>query len=133
MLRKRFLWFIVWIVAFPCAASLFAHGQVWDFMGGTQIDGTRDHDTIQVTRHESLFSEIQLRVSDSTIFFDRIIIHFSDGSSALVPVGDRISSEGKNYVIDIPRKGHVVESVEVWYYKTAWEHTPRLSLYGTIS
>jgi hypothetical protein len=25
----------------------------------------------------------------------------------------------------------VVESVEVWYYKEAWEHSPRVMLYGS--
>lgn len=127
------MWFFVWFAMFPFAAGSFAHGQVWDFMGGTQIDGTRDHDKIQVTRHDGQFSEIQLRVSDQTIFFDRLIIHFTDGSSALIPVGDRITSEGKNYILDLSGKGHVVGSVEVWYYKGAWEHSPQLSLYGTNS
>lgn len=133
MLRKRIPSFIILFAAFPFAASSFAHGQVWDFMGGTQIDGTRDHDKIPVTRHDGLFSEIQLRVTDETIFFDRLIIHFSDGTSAQIPVGDRITPAGKNYVIDLPGKGHVVESVEVWYYKGVWQSSPRLSLYGTNS
>jgi hypothetical protein len=25
----------------------------------------------------------------------------------------------------------VVESVDVWYYKEAWEHSPRVMLYGS--
>jgi hypothetical protein len=45
-------------------------------------------------------------------------------------VSRRISPEEKSYIIELPVQGRALESVEVWYYKEPWEHTPRVSLYG---
>lgn len=108
-----------------------AHGQAWDFLGGTQIDGTRDHEKIQVTRRNGTFRAIQLRVTGDAIFFDRIVVHFGDGASEVLAVRDRLWPEGRNHIIDFSGERRVVESVEVWYYKEAWEHEPRVILYGS--
>jgi hypothetical protein len=115
------------------ATSGFARGQFWDFLGYTQVDGGQDHGRIQVTRRSGLFHTIQLRVSGDAIFFDRLIVHFSDGTSKEFVVSGRISPEGKYYVMDLPGEDRVLESVELRYYKEAWGHIPRVSLYGVHS
>lgn len=116
---------IVWAICLP------AHGQAWDFLGVTHIDGTRDHEKIQVTRRNSAFRAIQLRVTGDAIFFDRIVVHFGDGASEVLAVRGRIWPEGRNHIIDFSGERRAVESVEVWYYKEAWEHEPRVILYGS--
>jgi hypothetical protein len=70
-----------------------------------------------------------LRVSD-VIFFDRIVVHFGNGTSRELAVSERISPEGRNYVIDLPGERRPLESVELWYYKEPWGHNPSVSLYG---
>lgn len=115
------------------ATSGFAQGQSWDFLGYTQVDGGQDHGKIQITRRHGLFHTIQLRVSGDAIFFDRLIVHFSDGTSKEFVVSGRISPEGKYYVMDLPGEDRVLESVELRYYKEAWGHIPRVSLYGVHS
>ena len=117
------------LFAFVGSASLRA--QIWDFLGDTRIDATRDHDRIQVTRHGGSFRAIHLRVSDEAIFFDRLVVHFGDGTSAKFSVADRISPEGRNYVIELPGQRRELESVELWYFKGPWERNPRVTLYGT--
>ena len=115
------------------ATSGFARGQFWDFLGYTQVDGAQDHGRILVTRRSGLFHTIQLRVSGDAIFFDRLIVHFSNGTFKEFVVSGRISPEGKYYVMDLSGEDRVLESVELRYYKEAWGHIPRVSLYGVHS
>ena len=130
MLRKRIVWFLACLLGFA-TISLPARGELWDFLGDTKIDGTRDHDRIQVTRRDGVFRAIQLRVSGDAIFFDRVVVHFGDGTSEEMAVQGRIWPGGRNRIIGLSGERRVVESVELWYYKEPWEHNPRVILYGS--
>jgi hypothetical protein len=132
MLRAHFRHTIAGLLAFAFATSLFASGQFWDFLGYTQVDSSQDHGRIQITRRDVHFRTIQLRVSGEAIFFDRLVVHFDDGTSQKLIVSDRISPGGRNYVIDLLGE-RALETVELWYYKEAWGHNPRVSLYGVRS
>ena len=118
------------LLALTFAISLSARGQFWDFLGYTQIDRSQDYCRIQITRRDVPFRAIQLRVSGEALFFDRLVIHFDDGSSHELVVSDRILPGGRNYVIDHLGE-HSLESVELWYYKEPWRQNPTVSLYGT--
>ena len=123
---------IAGLLALALATSLFARGQFWDFLGYAQVDRSQDHGRVQITRHDLCFRTIQLRVSGEAIFFDRLVVHFVNGTSQEFVVSNRISPGGRNYVIDLLGE-RSLESVELWYYKEAWGHTPRVSLYGVHS
>ncbi len=132
MLRKPLLNTIIALFALAFATSLFAHGQFWDFLGCTQLDSSQDHGRIQITRRDVHFRTIQLRVSGDAVFFDRLVVHFDDGTSQELMVGDRISPGRRDYVIDLLGK-RSLESVELWYYKEPRVHNPSVSLYGVRS
>ena len=130
MLNKSITRLFVCLLGLAGTVSLPARGQVWDFLGDKQIDGAQDHDKIQVTRRNCAFRALQLRVSDA-IFFDRVVIHFGDGTSEELALRGRIWPGGENHIIGLSRERRVVESVELWYYKESWEHQPRVMLYGS--
>ena len=130
MLRKRITRLLVCLVGFASTIFLPAQGQVWDFLGDKQIDRTQDHDRIQVTRRTGTFHVLQLRVSDA-IFFDRVVVHFGDGTSEELALRGRIWPGGENHIIGLSGERRMVESVELWYYKEPWEHQPRVILYGS--
>jgi hypothetical protein len=130
MLTKRITQLLVCLVGFANTIPLPARGQVWDFLGDKQIDRTRDHDRIQVTRRTGTFHVLQLRVSDA-IFFDRVVVHFGDGTSEELALRGRIWPGGENHIIGLSGERRMVESVELWYYKEPWEHQPRVLLYGS--
>jgi hypothetical protein len=132
MLRNCFLRPIAWLLALTFATSLLARGQTWAFLGYTLVDRSQDHSKVQITRRDRLFRAIRLRVSDA-IFFDRLVVHFSNGACQQVVVSDRISPEGRSYVIDLSGERRLLESVELWYYKEPWGRNPRVSLYGIPS
>lgn len=131
MLERRIAWLLACLLGFAGALAVPARGQVWDFLGDKQIDGTRDHDSIQVTRRNGVFHAIQLRVSGDAIFFDRVVVHFGDGTSEELAVRGRIWPGGGNHIIGLSGENRVVDSVELWYYKEAWQHNPRVTLYGS--
>jgi hypothetical protein len=131
MLRTHIPRTVAILLALAFATSLFAHGLFWDFLGYTQVDRSQDHGRIQITRRNRLFRTIQLRVSGEAIFFDRLVVHFANGTSQESIVSGRISPEGRNYVIDLSGERAALESVELWYYKEPWEHNPGITLYGT--
>ena len=132
MLRKALLHIIAALLALAFATSLSARGQFWDFLGYTQVDCSQDHGRIQITRRDVHFRTIQLRVSGDAVFFDRLVVHFDDGTSQELMVSDRISPGGRDYVIDLLGE-RSLESVELWYYKEPRVHNPRVSLYGVRS
>jgi hypothetical protein len=131
MLPKHFRYATFALLALAFATSAFARGQFWNFLGSVHLEGGQDRGVIQITRRNGLFHTIQLRVSGDSIFFDRVIVHFANGTSEEFLVSDRILPEGKNYVIDLHGESRVLENVELRYYKEAWEHNPKVSLYGT--
>src|SRR5215472_6679903 len=130
MPRKRIARLLACLVVFAGTICLPAQGQVWDFMGDAQINRTRDHEKIQVTRHNAVFQAIQLRVSGDAVFFDRLVVLFGDGTSEEMTVQGRIWPGGKNRIIGLSGERRIV-SVELWYYKEPWEHKPRVILYGS--
>ena len=115
------------LAACPC---LLASGQFWDFLGHTQIDGSQDHMRIRIVRPELLYRTVQMRVSDEAIFLDRLVLHFDGKGFQEITVSGRISPSEKSYMIELPQEGRALESVELWYYKEPWAHTPTVSLYG---
>ena len=132
MLHKHFRHTIAVLLALAFATSLFARGQFWDFLGYAQVDSSQDHSRIRITRRGVHSRTIQLRVSGEAIFFDRLVVHFDDGTSQELIVSERISPGTRNYVIDLPGE-RSLENVELWYYKEPWSHNPRVSLYGVRS
>jgi hypothetical protein len=132
MLRRPLLHPIAALLALAFATSLSARGRFWDFLGYTQVDCSQDHGRIQITRRDVHFRTIQLRVSGDAVFFDRLVVHFDDGTTQELMVSDRISPGGRDYVIDLLGE-RSLESVELWYYKEPRVHNPRVSLYGVRS
>jgi hypothetical protein len=131
MAMKRGAWLSVSLLVLASVLSLPARAQIWDFLGHTKIDGARDHDLIQVTRRDGAFHTIQLRVSGEAIFFDRVVVHFADGTSEELAIRDRVWPGGRNRVIGLSGERRAVESVELWYYKELWAHNPKVILYGS--
>ena len=118
------------LLVLALATSGFARGQFWDFLGCTQVDSSRDHGWIQITRRDVHSRTIQLRVSGEAIFFDRLVVHFVDGTSQEIVVSDRILPGTRNFVLLRERS---LESIELWYYKETWGHTPSVTVYGVRS
>lgn len=130
MAPYRFLRPFAVLLALAFASSLFAHGQFWDFLGGTQVSEVQDHGGIEIARSDCFFRAILLRVSGEGIFFDRLVVHFDNGSTQVIAIGERISPASGNRIIQLPGERRALKSVELWYYREPWGRNPKVSLYG---
>jgi hypothetical protein len=132
MSKTRAIWAIgVPILAFGISSAHANYGERWDFLGETRIDGAQDHGNILVERRDGAFRGLRMRVSDDgAIFFDRAIVHFVDGSSEELVIHDRILAGSQTPTIDLTGTPRVIESVQLWYFKAAWEHRPKVTLFG---
>jgi hypothetical protein len=102
----------------------------WAYLGSAHVDGGIDHDSIHVGSSDGRFRAIQLRVSGGAIEFQRVVVHFGNGTQEDLVVRERIPNGGVTRPIDLPGERRVIQSVELWYGKNRWEHRPKVSLYG---
>src|SRR6266404_3455127 len=101
----------------------------WQQLGRSYVDGRNDHDRITVNSGES-FRALQLEVRGGAIEFQRVVVHFENGSDHDIEIRDRISSGGRTREIDLPGDRRRIRSVEFWYSKGGWRSRPYVNLYG---
>ena len=146
MIKNKNVWLLGLLVALAFSASLYAqgygdrddrdrdrdrdYGGRWTYLGNAHVDGGQDHDNIRVGRSDGRFRAIQLRVSGGAINFERVIVHFGNGSQEELAICSQIPSGGRTRPIDLPGERRVIESVELWYGKASWHRRPKVELYG---
>ena len=128
-MKKYSVWMAGLLVVLGLAVSLQAR-EGWIYLGEAHVDGAQDHDKIKVGRSDGRFRAIQLRVSGGAIEFERVLVHFGDGTQEDLAIRERIPSGGRTRAIDLPGERRVIESVELWYSKEKWEHRPKVRLFG---
>jgi hypothetical protein len=133
MIKRKNVWLLGLLVSLAFAASIYAQGEYrgrWAHLGEAHVDGHNDHDNIHVGSGDGKFRAVQLRVSGGAIDFQRVIVHFGDGSVQEVVFRERIQSGGRTRPLDLNGDRRRIESVEIWYSKESWHRKPRVDLYG---
>lgn len=103
----------------------------WEYLGEANIDGGSDHDRIRVGRGKGTFRRIQILVQKGAVVFDRLAVHYGDGSSFPAAIAGRVPAGGRTREIDLPGASRVIESVEVWYQRGNWGNAkPKIRLMG---
>jgi hypothetical protein len=90
-------------------------GPGWAYLGDAHVDGTQDHDKVKVGSSKGEFRAIRLKVEDAAIEFDRVVVHYGNGSSAPIQIRSKITAGGQTRVIDLPGNKRIVDEVEFWY------------------
>jgi hypothetical protein len=103
---------------------------MWNFLADAYLDATHDHDKIEVNGRHDQFRAVQLRISGDAIFLQRVVVHYTNGTSEELAIGRRILPEGTQ-ILDLTGESRVLSSVELWYFQEPWEHHPHIRLYGT--
>jgi hypothetical protein len=141
MIKNKKVWLLSLLVSLAFGVSVCAQGYGehdrdreyhghWVHLGNAHVDGHNDHDNIHVGTHDGKFRAIRLKVSDGTIDFQRVVVHFGNGSREEILFRERIPSGSRTRPIDLPGDRRVIESVELWYSKENWHRRPRVDLYG---
>lgn len=130
MNRNKMLWLLSMVIALGLCMPYLAQAERWVYLGNSHVNGERDHDNIKVGRSDGRFRAIQLRVSGGAIEFQRVVVHYGNGSQEDVAIRDTIPAGGRTRAIDLPGERRTIESVELWYSKGRWSHDPKVTLYG---
>jgi hypothetical protein len=110
--------------------SPVAQAKHWALLGTAHVDKSEDHKTIHVGSEAGRFHNIQLRVHGGAVDFQRVIVHFGDGTQEEIAVGERIPDGGKSKEVDLPGERRTIDSVELRYSKEYLDTRPEVSLYG---
>jgi hypothetical protein len=102
------------------------------YLGHAHVDGLNDHDDIKVGRYAGRYHLINLRVSYAPIQFDRVVVHYGDGASEVLPVRADIGVGGSSHWIQLPGGERVIQSLELWYSRAnpGDPVKPEVQLYG---
>jgi hypothetical protein len=115
-----------------CAVAQAQPGRGWTYLGEAHVDGAVDHDRIMVTAARGEYRAIRIRVENAAIEFDRVMVHFGNGTSTPIALRHRIRAGDQTRVIDLPGDRRIIESVEFWYARGNMRNPerPKLTLFG---
>ncbi len=130
MLKKHMVLILSAIFVLALCTSVAVQADQWKYLGNAHVNGRVDHDNIRVGKSDGLFRAIQLRVSGGPIEFQRVVVHYGNGSQEEIVVRESIPSGGRTRSIDLPGDRRVIESVELWYAKERIHSSPKVTLYG---
>jgi hypothetical protein len=131
MLKRHVSWICASLLVVLLGVTTGARPAHWVYLGNAHVDKQEDHKKIQVGSADASFHKIQLRVHNGAVDFQKVLVHFGDGTESELPVNDRVRSGGKTRDLDLPGEHRTIESVELWYSKEHVDQRPEVSLYGS--
>jgi hypothetical protein len=107
-------------------------GGKWTYLGEANVDGGADHDKIKVGESHGQFRRIQIVVQNAAVDFDRVVVHYGNGTQYPVQLAAVVPAGGKTREIDLPGEKRWIDEVEVWYRKGARNNggKPKIRLMG---
>lgn|GEM_PF-2436074 len=103
----------------------------WEYLGESNVDGRFDHDRIEVGRYEGRFRALQLRVENAPIYFQRVVVHYENGTSEVLHFRNRIPAGGQTRVFDLRGYHRAIDHVEIFYSRGSWfSGKPKVRLFG---
>jgi Protein of unknown function (DUF2541) len=122
---------VLFILMIFGSASYAQRYDRWIYLGESNVDGNVDHDKIKIGRDDGRFRALQIRVERAPIEFQRVVVHYGNGSAERIDIRNRIRPGGKTRVINLRGNDRVIESVEVWYARARYKSDkPKLRLFG---
>jgi hypothetical protein len=95
--------------------GLQSNAQVWTNLGSAKVHGHNDYDEIMVTAARGDFSAIKLFVENEGIHFERVVVHYGNGSKDEMELRDFIPAGGESRVLDLRGKDRVIRKVSLHY------------------
>lgn len=106
--------FIMLMLAAGFAGAAKSSGR-WVLLGEREVDFRRDHDRIEVGRHEGRFKQIQFKVKDAPIEVSGLVITFGNGQKFSPKVHHRFPEGSGSRVIDLPGERRNIARIEFDY------------------
>jgi hypothetical protein len=111
--------------------ALNARRADWIHLGDKHVDGNSDHDKISIGKSDGRFRQLQIRVDNAPVNFQRVVVHFGNGADEELQFRERINPGDATRSMDLRGRSRIIKSVEFWYEKANWgSNRPTVSLYG---
>jgi hypothetical protein len=130
MLRKQVLLSMV-VLFLLCSLAPALHAQEWVFLGESHVDGQVDHDKIEVGKARGRYHALQIRVRVAPIRFERVVVHYGDGTSETLHIREVIREGDQTRPIRLAGGERFVKSLELWYSRANPDsRRPEVRLWG---
>jgi len=130
MLKKRIVLYML-ALFLVCSLVPALHAQEWVFLGQAHVDGQQDHDRIHVGKDKGRFHALQIRVKEAPIRFERVVVHYGNGSEETLHIREVIRAGDQTRAIQLAGRERFIESLEVWYAKANPDsRRPEVRLWG---
>ena len=77
--KKALVVFAALFLLFSSSSTLKAQ-RPWTHLGDKHVDGNSDHDKISLGSSEGWFRQLQIRVDDAPVHFNKAVVHFGNGT-----------------------------------------------------
>lgn len=99
----------------PIAADQPVATSRWELLGARSVDGSRDRDTIPVTRAEGRFDAMQIVVRDYRTFIRDVTVTFGNGTTQVIPINSLFTQNQRTSVLDLTGGNRFIRSIDVRY------------------
>lgn len=87
----------------------------WDKLGIKTVDLRADHDVINVTFHEGLYTKVKFVIRKAPIFLKNINIVFGNGSNKNVTFSKHFKAGSATRIIDLPGNKRIIKKIKLNY------------------
>lgn len=109
-----FALFLAFMATAGFAVAAKAPGR-WVLLGQRDVDFKRDHDRIEVGRHEGGFRQIQFKVKDAPIEVSALVVTFANGQTFNPKINHRFPAGSGSHVIDLPGERRNIARIDFDY------------------
>lgn len=103
----------------------------WELLGTRTVKFVNDRDEIMVTSSEGLFTALKIKVLNSAMDMNKMVVHFGDGSTEDIALKNVFRAGDESRVIDLPGNKRVIKKIVFWYdTKNYKKHRAVVELWG---
>ncbi len=88
----------------------------WTLLGERTVDGSYDHDAIEVGAGEGRWNRLMFAVEHHAVEIFDVRVHFGDGSSFDIPTRLAFEPNTRSRVVDLPGSDRVIRGGG-WYFR----------------
>jgi hypothetical protein len=116
MSMKTFGWGLVAAAVVATAAPADARNyDRWEHLGSKTVKLTSDFDIIRVGAREGDFRKLQIVVRENGVFFNSMVVEYSNGGDDNIPLRFHIPPGGRSRLIDLRGGDRYIRNIKFSY------------------